>query len=300
MALYAVNREWLLLLRNLTMLGRASSPRALGTRELIAYTSVIDMEFPVLTVAGRRLGYRFLCAEAAWILSGDNRVATIAPYSKEISQFSDDGVTFAGAYGPPLADQLSWVAAQLKEDPFTRRAVATVWRPRPGPTRDYPCTVALQWLLRPRSGTAGAPTWELSCVATMRSSDAWLGWPYDVFNFSCVSAYLGALLLKTKAVSALRLGRLHLTAGSQHLYERNEEAAVALVNEAGSPGMEGSAQKAFVVKEPLLPATWSADPGDLSRFLYARAKYGGAHSPVLGGTWLTELPLVGEPKETVT
>jgi thymidylate synthase len=53
----------------------------------------------------------------------------------------------------------------------------------------------------------------------MRSSDAWLGVPYDWFNFSMLSAGV-ALLLREKGVN-VNLGSLHFYAASQHLYESN-------------------------------------------------------------------------------
>jgi thymidylate synthase len=53
----------------------------------------------------------------------------------------------------------------------------------------------------------------------MRSSDAWLGWVYDVFNFSCLSMWI-VLALRQKGID-VKLGSLTLQAGSQHLYESN-------------------------------------------------------------------------------
>jgi hypothetical protein len=65
----------------------------------------------------------------------------------------------------------------------------------------------------------------------MRSSDIWLGWPYDVFNFSMLSA---AILLTLKSVDdnflCGNLGYLTLNAGSQHLYVPNEAAAQDCIN----------------------------------------------------------------------
>jgi thymidylate synthase len=57
----------------------------------------------------------------------------------------------------------------------------------------------------------------------MRSSDAWLGVPYDWFNFSMLSAGV-ALLLREKGIN-VQLGNLHFYAASQHLYETNWEGA---------------------------------------------------------------------------
>lgn len=190
--------------------------------ELVGYQTRVPMDSAVVLCPARQLGYRFLAAEAAWILSGSNRVEEIVPFARQLGTFSDDGVFFDGAYGPPFVEQVGWVARKLQEDPQTRQAVMTIWRPRPGSSKDVPCTVALQWLIRD-----GA----LRCCATMRSSDAWTGWPYDVHTFSMMSAYI-ALLLRGRHAGPvgtvdISLGELTLTCGSQHLYKRDLEAAHA-------------------------------------------------------------------------
>jgi thymidylate synthase len=63
----------------------------------------------------------------------------------------------------------------------------------------------------------------------MRSSDAWLGWPYDVFNFSMVAWALCLQLhemgVKDVLGGTIKPGTLFLTAGSQHLYATNVEQA---------------------------------------------------------------------------
>lgn len=222
-----VNRSWLMVLADLLDNGHETSPRGLKTLELLAYRSTVPMAQPLLTVPGRQLGTKFAPAEAAWILSGDNRLETIRPFAEVMTRFSDDGLTLAGAYGPPLVDQLGYVARCLARDQDTRQAVLTLWRPRPGDTKDCPCTVAVQWLIR---------NGELTCVDTMRSSDTWLGWTYDVFTFSMVSAYL-ALVLRDHHQVKVTLGELHLVAGSQHLYERDWTGARGCVDawRRGSP-----------------------------------------------------------------
>lgn len=217
-----VNLTWQRLLYDLLEHGSEVAPRSAGAdfggntcREMVAVTTVVPMTLPVVTVGTRRLGYRFMAAESAAILSGDSRVSILAPYSPVIANFSNDGLRFDGSYGIPFVEQVAWVVATLAADPASRQAVMTIWRQRPAPSRDIPCTVAIQWLLR------GG---ELSCVVTMRSSDAWTGWPYDVHVFSMMSAYV-ALALRRAGGTVTSLSDLHLTAGSQHLYEKNAEAA---------------------------------------------------------------------------
>jgi thymidylate synthase len=240
------DKAWAATLHDLFHRGEDASPRGRRTKEILCRQSQWPMASPVVRNPARKLGYRFMAGEAAWIAGGDNRVETIAPYSKTIRDFSDDGHTFAGAYGPKFVDQVGYVARCLREDKDTRQAVMTIWRERPGPSADIPCTVALQWFMR------GG---ELHCSATMRSSDAWLGVPYDVVNFSVLSAYVAIL------TGYLRLGTLFLTCGSQHLYESNwEDAHRALSRDV-------------VAVPPVAPADLApfAKPSDLIAHLWALA-----------------------------
>lgn len=217
------NQSWLNLVESIVRDGLEEFPRGKRTLEIIGKTTKFDMARPLITVKNRKLGYKFLAAEAWWIISGSNRVDEIAPYSKAISNFSDDGITFRGAYGPKIVDQLPWVAEQLKNDPSTRQAVLSIWRERPGPSRDYPCTLGAQWMLRQSDDGVF-----LHCNVTMRSSDAWMGVPYDWFNFSMISGFLIAYM-RTAYPDVfnyeIKLGTLTFTSGSQHLYEEHIEAA---------------------------------------------------------------------------
>lgn len=212
----SATEAWVLDLDTVMNDGDPVSPRGRNTLEVVGYKALtVDMTRPVIVVPERKLGYKFLAAEAAWILSGDDKVATIAPYSKDISKFSDDGHKFAGAYGPKVVDQLEYVVDCLVKDPDSRQAVLNIWRENPGPSKDIPCTLSLQFLYREDI---------VHCVASMRSSDLWLGHVYDVFNFSMIAAYV-AIKLRTCTGRVVGLGDLHLTAGSKHVYEENFDAA---------------------------------------------------------------------------
>lgn len=175
--------------------------------ERLGVSFIVDMQRPLVLSQKRRLGYRFMCAEAAWILSGDNKVASIAPFSKQITSFSDDGITFFGAYGPRILPQLDYILRTLADDQGSRQAVLSIWRENPPHSKDIPCSLTVQWLIRDN---------QLHCMLNMRSSDIWLGVPYDIFNFSMLSLYL----LKKLSLK-LTLGDLHLYAGSSHLYEKD-------------------------------------------------------------------------------
>lgn len=225
---------WKSALGELMHFGRPVSPlspgaswRGKANREVMGMRTIIPMSAPVVLSPARKLGFKFLVAEAAWICSGDNRVSTISPYAKAIASMSDDGQRFFGAYGPKFIDQLSFVVETLLRDPASRQAVISIWREQPRQTKDTPCTLSWQFLIRDG---------KLHCVATMRSSDIWMGWVYDVFNFSMAAAVVALELRQQwrglQDAPNLQLGNLYLTAGSQHLYDADTEGAMQALYEA--------------------------------------------------------------------
>lgn len=203
--------------------GGKYAPRGKPVMEIRGTSVSFDMSRPVCTLKARKLGYRFMCAEAAWILSGDNRLETIKRYSPFIWEFSDDGFFYQGAYGPRIIDQLTYVCDMLSDDSDTRQAVIDVWRPNPRPGRDIPCTLSFQFMIRDGY---------LHCIQSMRSSDVWLGYPYDAFNASMLSGYIMLLLRdrKTRGRDKLSLGTHTMLVGSQHVYEKDLSGALGVLN----------------------------------------------------------------------
>jgi thymidylate synthase len=229
--------------------GQLVGPRGMGTIERQAVMTTVDMSRPIVTAPSRKLNYRFMAAEAYWILTGDNRVETIEPYCKEIAKFSDDGEVFAGAYGPRIIEQLPFVLRKLAEDTDTRQAVLTIWKESPPNSADIPCTVAMVFQLRRN---------ELDLHVFMRSSDAWLGCPYDIFSFSMVAFFVcglynnaivdpwqvinmlevekAALVARYPEPDEIKPGTLYLQAASLHLYERDiAKAMEVLIKERNAP-----------------------------------------------------------------
>lgn len=216
---------WLSLISDVSLNGRSYSPRGLPVREILNNTVMVDMCHPVVLTKKRKLSYRFMAAEAWWILAGRQDVESIGKHCKAIKNFSDDGETFFGAYGPKIAKQIDYVVETLKRDRDTRQAVLTIWRENPPITKDVPCTVAVQWLIR--DGL-------LHCIDTMRSSDVWLGFPYDVFNFSMLSWQILEELRDSGL--DLQLGTLYLNAGSHHIYEKDLETLAGWHNHDWAEG----------------------------------------------------------------
>lgn len=251
------SRTWIEALNDIMTNGQEVSPRGKLTREIPQRTLQVNMRKPVLTVPDRSLSYKFMAAEAYWILSGDDRVETIAPYNSRIAEFSDNGETFFGAYGPKIIDQLGYVVDKLMEDQDTRQAGLTIWREKPPATKDVPCTVAAFFSIR--NGLLNAHVF-------MRSSDVWLGVPYDVFNFSMLAHYICAFLNKKGVV--VSPGQLFLTAASSHLYAINwDDAKLCIMSEV----LEQSETPTVLFQDPREMMHWLRDlrdsrPGDALRW----------------------------------
>ncbi len=195
-----------------------AAPRGQEVREILSGQYRVPMP-AYLDLSDRNINLAFMFAEAAWIISGSNRLSDLTPYMKTYANFSDDGVFLRGAYGPKVVDQLGYVVDALVADNDSRQAVMTMWRERPAPSKDIPCTLAAQFVIRDG---------KLNMIMTMRSHDIVLGFTYDVFTFSMIAASV-RLLLRARGIR-VELGDLYVTAGSLHLYERHYEQAEVWVN----------------------------------------------------------------------
>ena len=249
---YSANDEWFRTLGLILKNKKIVSPRDISTMEILNHRVCVDMTNPIVTYIVRDIGYKFMAAEAAFILTGRNTVGMISKYSDIISQFSDDGYFFNGAYGPMLIDQFTYIVDELINDHNTRQAVATIWRRNPRPSKDIPCTISVQFMVRDN---------KLHCFDNMRSSDVWLGWPYDIFNFSMCSAFI-SLLYKLRTGHALPLGNIYLTASSQHLYDYNYDKAIEVL------------QNPKTLPYPSFDISQFNDPKELTQWLINRANKG--------------------------
>lgn len=211
----SANTAWFCTLSSILDYGLEVSPRSQLTKELLNNCFAFKMNSPVSYHFTRKLSYKFMAAEALWITSGSNSADDIVPYNKHIAKFSDNGEIFNGAYGPPFNEQLPYVVRSLQEESTTRQAVMTIWNRRPEPSRDIPCTVAMAWNIRDG---------ELNCHVFMRSSDAWLGLPYDMFNFTMMTARVAS-----KLGFEVEPGLMYMNLVSSHLYEQHWEKSEEIV-----------------------------------------------------------------------
>ncbi|MFL1874507.1 thymidylate synthase [Hansschlegelia beijingensis] len=168
-------------------------------------------------------GTLFSClGETLWYLSGSDRLDHISYYIPNYRDFiraSKRAVRAPGAYGPRLVkggpdSRLGKIIDMLKRKngvSDTRQAVLQIFSHSDlrHNNKDVPCTTAIQFL--PRNGS-------LHMITTMRSNDAYRGFPHDVFAFT----FLHELVARTLNA---RLGRYIHFVGSMHLYDDDEHRA---------------------------------------------------------------------------
>jgi len=161
--------------------------------------------------------------ELLWYLSKDNRLDFITHYLKRYEKDSEDGETIWGGYGPRIFnlhnkyDQLQCVIDLLRRNPSTRRAVIQIFDASDiaAEHREIPCTCTIQFAIRNN---------ELNMFTSMRSNDAFIGLPHDIFAFTM----LQELLARTLNVD---LGTYSHSVASLHLYAKDRKQAIEYLNE---------------------------------------------------------------------
>jgi thymidylate synthase len=209
--------SWRTLLMKLLRDGERIAPRGQKTYELTDVVMVHHYpEDPLLVGVGRKLSTQLAALEALQLVGGFSDPKLTVQVAPHYENFLD-GDSFHGAYGIRTQDKVGLVADRLMRDPGTRQACMQFWCDRYDLSmegmKDYPCTMHANF--RVRHG-------KLDMTVVMRSNDVWLGYPYDVVQFTT--------LLKTVAgFIGIAPGKYTHIAHSMHLYHRNLEEADAIL-----------------------------------------------------------------------
>ena len=172
-------------------------------------------------------GKLFSClGEFLWYLTKGNDLAFIEYYIPSYATSVGDNThpthIVPAGYGPRLfawdgLNQFENAATILREKRDSRQAVIQIFdRADISPdNQGVPCTCTLQFLLRNDA---------LHMVTYMRSNDAHIGLPHDVFSFTMLQEILAQRL-------SVELGSYTHMVGSLHLYERDQLAAQTFLTE---------------------------------------------------------------------
>lgn len=200
--------------------GEIVSPNGVETRELIDATLVLrHPQDRIIYDRGRNMNIAFGIAEWISYVCGIDDLNYFKRYISTYDRFSTDGKILDGAYGTRIVfkdhnsrlpgirkSQIDGVVSELRRDPYSRRAVISIFDRGDlygGGGKNTPCTLSLQFFIRNEM---------LHAKTTMRSCDVVKGLTYDLFTFTMIQELVARQL-------DCELGFYLHGAGSFHLYQ---------------------------------------------------------------------------------
>lgn len=175
-----------------------------------------------IVVPDRKANIAAQIAETAWVLAGRDDIEFLSHYLPRAKDFSDDGETWRGAYGPRLrawrlfngdmVDQVDHVVDLLRRDPSSRQAVISIYDPAidTAPGKDIPCN---NWI------TFSSRLGKLDMHVGIRSNDIMWGWSgINAFEWSVLQEIVAGMV-------GVKVGRLHFSTTSLHLYGQHWQKA---------------------------------------------------------------------------
>ena len=205
--------------------GIATNPTKGPAREISGV--LLEITNPVARLSRTETrGKPFSClGELCWYLAKTNELSFIQYYLPDYRNFAD-GQEIFGGYGPRLfdwsgIDQFANVVGILGKNPDSRKAVIQLFDARDilEDHNDIPCTCTLQFLIRGN---------QLHMFTHMRSNDAFVGMPHDIFCFTMLQEIAARTL-------CVELGRYKHMVGSLHIYESRIDDARQFLDEGWQP-----------------------------------------------------------------
>lgn len=206
---------------------------------------VVDLRVGYLPVPNcRKFRPTTAAAEIAWFISGKRSPEWLEKYTKIWSSFKEaDGSVNSYGYRWREAfgrDQLGLAIEALDNNPSDRRIYISAWDPMQdglgAPSKNVPCPVGF---------TLSVTEGRLSSTLLIRSSDVFVGLPYDVLGH--------AMLMYAVANSLTRLGQMTILSRMQvciahpHIYDSHWDLVPECLNVA---------ERTPVIK-PFMPPAWS-------------------------------------------
>ena len=208
-------RQYLDLLRHVLEEGAPKADRTgTGTRSVFGYQMRFNLAdgFPLVTT--KKVHVRSIIHELLWFLSGDTNVRSLHANNVTIwDEWAGPDGELGPVYGAQwrswraadgrTIDQIDRVVREIHENPNSRRLVVSAWNV--GELEKMalpPCHAFFQFYVH------GG---RLSCQLYMRSSDIFLGLPFNIASYAL-------LLMMVAQVTDLRPWELIVTLGDAHLY----------------------------------------------------------------------------------
>lgn len=212
-----------------------------GTRSLFFRSLSHNLQdgFPLITL--KKVHFKSIVAELIWMLSGSTNNNDLNALGCSIwNEWAADDGDLGPIYGRQWRcigvdnkDQIIDLINNLINNPNSRRHVVSAWNVSDLPVEKIsikdnikyglmslaPCHYAFQMYIKND---------RLSCLMHMRSSDVFLGLPFNIAQY--------ALLTHIIALECgLGVGMLHITLGDVHLYSNHVEQAKELIGRDARP-----------------------------------------------------------------
>ena len=217
--------------------------------------------------------------ESLWMMAGRNDVAFPSMFAANIANYSDNGVTFHGAYGYRWRnaetvqqdgdtgqytlegfDQLATIAQLLKDNPEDRRIVLQMWNAdmdlgKEG--KDFPCNLIATFRINPQGS--------LDLTVFNRSNDIiWGAFGANAVHFSFLQEVMAAWI-------GVPVGRYWQISTNFHAYVDTYEKHKGIRN--GSPGFTPY-ESGDVAPYPIVNGSIEDWFGDLDMFMTQGAVMG--------------------------
>jgi thymidylate synthase len=225
-------------LRNLAEHGAPQVVR--GTETFEVRSRLVELRVPTercIVVPHRNNDTFAAIAETMWVLAGRDDLDYLSRYLPRAPEFSDDGETWRGAYGPRLrnwfgVDQVAAVFQLLRADHTSRRAVINLFDPSRDfvQSKDVPCNNWLHFLIRDG---------HLVLNVVTRSNDI-------MWGFSGINTFEWSVLHEIMAFwLGVPAGSITYFISSLHLYDRHYARANRILSSSGpAPLYETTSQRA--------------------------------------------------------
>ena len=201
-------------MRQVVVNGRRSENRTgVDTFKLFnqSMTILLDQGFPIVTA--KKVYFRKALAEFIWMLRGETSTQYLNQCDvKWWNDFADEKGELGKVYGYQMRsfgghfDQVEYALEQIKKG--SRRAVISLWNPNDLEDQALPCCFTQMIFYRDGEN--------LSMHITFRSSDLFLGLPYDVMTSALMVYYMAKMV-------NLVPDRLAITLVDAHVYECHNE-----------------------------------------------------------------------------
>ncbi len=221
-----IQDEYRGLLAGVLYSGKAKEDRTgTGTKSVFGRTIKHDMSlgFPLLTT--KKIYFKHAVTELLWILQGRTDIHYlqsngVSYWDADYNRSGRTDGTLGPIYGKQLRDfngidQLKRILIQIKEEPSSRRIMASLWNPNDMDDMVLPpCHYGFQIYINDG---------KINLMWQQRSVDVFLGLPYDI-------AMYGLLLKLLAKGNGYKEGQLIASLGDCHLYSNHIEQAKQQLN----------------------------------------------------------------------